>query len=129
MKSACVCAAMRLSLLNKTSETEDKIYYASEVALWANTEMTTGFLVMGVPSIPKVLKSLAYYDLIRAKVRARMPSKETQSRRGLPSWYNPERRNPSYSTLNATEIDETEIQPLQTVQLVHKPGLQRHGKV
>jgi hypothetical protein len=90
--------------------------------------MTAGFLVAGVPCIPKVVKSLPFYDHIRNKLHTKVRSNDKQSRRGLPSWYKPERRAPSDS-LDITGTDESEIEPFQPAVYVQTPATRVHREL
>ncbi|KAF2648907.1 hypothetical protein K491DRAFT_611829, partial [Lophiostoma macrostomum CBS 122681] len=122
---ACACATARLCSLYQTLKTSDKMYTASETALWSGAGMTAGFLIVGVPSIPKVAKTLPCYERIRSKLHSKLRSDEIQSRLGLPSWYKPERRAPRNS-LDISEIDQSEFELLQPKTCVRKPMMRVH---
>jgi hypothetical protein len=47
----------------------DVTFYTTPVALWGVGEMTIGFLVLGIPSIPKVVQSLPFPGCVASFVR------------------------------------------------------------
>jgi hypothetical protein len=77
------------------------MYYGSDVLLWMAAEIAAGFMIMGFPSLPKVVKLLPGFNALSSLLRSwstqiRSGGKaEDNSRRGLPSWYKPaSRRRP-----------------------------------
>lgn len=111
-RSACICAATRVAYVVKMEQSLDKSYYASPVVLLCSGEMTSGFLLLGVPSIPRILKDSPLLNRLHAKVRSLMGNtkRTTQenSRRGLPSWYrkpeSPQKKQNTWS--DYMQIDE-----------------------
>ncbi|KAH8721494.1 hypothetical protein GQ44DRAFT_829083 [Phaeosphaeriaceae sp. PMI808] len=55
---ACISAVIRLRYLVRLMLSLDVTYYTTYVALWGVAEMTVGFLILGIPSLPKVIKAL-----------------------------------------------------------------------
>ncbi|KAI0465885.1 hypothetical protein F4859DRAFT_499545 [Xylaria cf. heliscus] len=55
---AVVAGVFRLVLLLKILDNSDTIYYVGLVGLWGLGEIAAGFLIIGIPAIPKVTKSI-----------------------------------------------------------------------
>jgi hypothetical protein len=68
----------------------DKSYHVSAFALAGAGEMTSGFFVLCVPSLPKLIKSTPALQQLLSKLQrwSRLSDAETRpnSRLGLPSW-------------------------------------------
>lgn len=78
---------------------KDTLYAGSELIFWMVAEVTAGFLVMGLPSLPKVFKcipgSVSLVSFLQAWIKVGSGGQESNSRHGLPSWYKPaSRRRP-----------------------------------
>jgi hypothetical protein len=52
---ACVAAACRLNASLNYSQAGDDLYKAADLFMWSTTEMTCGFLVFCVPSLPRAM--------------------------------------------------------------------------
>ena len=69
----------------------DQFYTVSITALWSVGELTAGFLIIGIPCLPKVVKSISLTEwvntLIRSWKRTVQSGFQNSSRRGLRSWY------------------------------------------
>lgn len=89
--SACVCAVTRLVYSVELVYTEDVTYAVSPVGLWSIGEITSSFLLVGVPSVPRILRETplvkAVLTSIRSLVRGSKKGTQNNSRKGLPSWY------------------------------------------
>ncbi|OAG04931.1 uncharacterized protein CC84DRAFT_1260216 [Paraphaeosphaeria sporulosa] len=105
----CVCGAVRLVWTTKALGADDITFNVGPIGLWSVGELTSGFLVLCVPSFPKVFK-----DSIIARKLASLANRlsgATRSngmsnlRHGLPSWYRPSApRRPQRSQFS--EIEE-----------------------
>ncbi|KAI0509382.1 hypothetical protein F5B22DRAFT_649011 [Xylaria bambusicola] len=73
---AIAAGIARLVDLLKILESSDAFYYITEVGLWGIGEMTAGFLIIGTPAVPRVVKSLPFSDsvvsLLQSWTRSRM---------------------------------------------------------
>lgn len=109
-------------------ESEDKLYTQSELALWSIAEITAGFLIMGLPSAPKVASNIpgsaSFISFIRSVSGQSKEGKSSQenSRRGLPSWYKPKSqprrpRDPFHITAGDEESQHDMTMSLDNVQL------------
>jgi hypothetical protein len=74
----------------------DLLYAGSELVLWMAAELTAGFLILGLPSFPKVFKRIpgseSVISLLKSITASRSSSsrgRQANSRLGLPSWYKP----------------------------------------
>lgn len=56
--SATAAGLARLVYLLQLLDSEDEYYWIGNVALWGAGELTAGFLVIGVPGVPKVIQSI-----------------------------------------------------------------------
>ncbi|KAI1081303.1 hypothetical protein F5B20DRAFT_579172 [Whalleya microplaca] len=54
----CVCAAIRVPTVVSFYDSPDVVYNYSSVAFWAAAEFTTGMLILGAPSTPKLVRHL-----------------------------------------------------------------------
>ncbi|KAI4947914.1 hypothetical protein J4E86_008431 [Alternaria arbusti] len=91
---ACASAAVRLYYIYRLLHTSDQLYIVSIAGLWGVGEMTAGFLIIGFPSLPKVVKALPFSDSVVSLLRqiTRPGSSghaegQSETRRGLPSWH------------------------------------------
>ncbi|KAI4910494.1 uncharacterized protein J4E92_010422 [Alternaria infectoria] len=91
---ACASAAVRLYYIYRLLHTSDQLYIVSIAGLWGVGEMTAGFLIIGFPSLPKVVKALPFSDSVVSLLRqiTRPGSSghaegQAETRRGLPSWH------------------------------------------
>lgn len=75
-------------------------------------EMTAGFLILGVPALPKIIKSSPilrkWITIVKKWTGSSISKVKTNSKRGLPSWYKPASRKkparePGWSALDITE--------------------------
>ena len=89
--SACVSAAIRLERSTPLLTSNDVVYIFDSLGIWIEYEITAGFLVLGIPALPKVIKSSPgiqrYIKLIKSSRGKSMIKYKSNSRKGLPSWY------------------------------------------
>lgn len=57
-----VCALCRLAWIAEFLHSEDELYLASIIGVFAIGENTAGFLIIGVPSVPKVFRTFSHKD-------------------------------------------------------------------
>ncbi|KAI1340367.1 hypothetical protein F5Y15DRAFT_56012 [Xylariaceae sp. FL0016] len=67
---ACVSAAFRLTVTIRYSTADDVIYSVASVILWALAEMTCGFIVIGMPTAPKILVETGLVTRLRASYKS-----------------------------------------------------------
>ncbi|KAF2877772.1 hypothetical protein BDV95DRAFT_588804 [Massariosphaeria phaeospora] len=121
---ACASAAVRLYYIYRLLNSPDQLFTVSEAGLWAIGEMTAGFMIMGIPSLPKVVKSLPYSEsvlsLLRSLTRPGSSGQQTNSRRGLPSWYKPApKKRPNQ--FEVSELNEHDLLSLKETNS-HRPS-------
>lgn len=105
--SAVVCAICRMAWLTRLLDSKDEIYLAPIAGAFAMGEMIAAFLIIGVPSLPRVCRTLFSKDsAVRSLLsRIRLPSWNGRRRTsdgpdgcsgtlGRPSWHNPARHTP-----------------------------------
>ncbi|KAF2106974.1 hypothetical protein BDV96DRAFT_654304 [Lophiotrema nucula] len=87
---ACVCGLLRIIYSVPFLTSPDKSYHVSAFALSAAGETTVGFLVLCIPSLPKLVKSTPVLQNLLAKMQTWVglasADGEDNSRKGLPSW-------------------------------------------
>ncbi|KAI0594689.1 hypothetical protein F4775DRAFT_419798 [Biscogniauxia sp. FL1348] len=87
----CVCAAVSIFWLDQMLHSEDILYCMSFRGIWGIGEWAGGFLIMGIPSAPKVFQNLplseSVISLIRSLTSYSAPSNIGDVR--LPSWRKP----------------------------------------
>ncbi|KAI0096666.1 hypothetical protein GGR51DRAFT_568279 [Nemania sp. FL0031] len=105
-------AVARVIYAAKAYDTDDILYYSVIINLWAIAEQTFGYLVIGVPAIPKVVKGFpcAKYFGSLARSRARQSSTEQGSR-----WPCSTSRQKSRNTWGAGKAEEADTYVLVAV--------------
>ncbi|KAI0905015.1 hypothetical protein F4823DRAFT_567155 [Ustulina deusta] len=78
---ACLSAVLRLVSTIEYSTTDDVTYAVSAVVLWALAEMACGFIVLGMPTAPKVLLETRLMSKIKSSFRSWTESKQDQSKK------------------------------------------------
>ncbi|KAF2829295.1 hypothetical protein CC86DRAFT_453943 [Ophiobolus disseminans] len=111
---ACASAAVRFYYVYRLLHTTDQLYVASIAGLWGVGEMTAGFLIMGIPSLPKVFKSLPFsgsvVSLLRQLTRPGSSGEgQSNSRRGLPSWYKAPPEKKRRAQFEVSELNEHDL--------------------
>ena len=88
--SGCVCGALRVVYSIPFMNSLDKSYNVSSFALSGMGEMAAGFLVLCVPSIPKLVKNTTTLQKMFGRLQLWIDSSSDRqtknSRMGLPSW-------------------------------------------
>lgn len=103
-----MCGAIRLVSTTKALGADDITFNVGPIGLWSLGEITSGFLVLCIPSVPKAFKdsiiARTFFGLANRLSRNSAPGDSRNSRRGLPSWYRPDApRRPQRSRFS--EID------------------------
>ncbi|KAI0967186.1 hypothetical protein F4678DRAFT_254884 [Xylaria arbuscula] len=78
---ACLSAVLRLVSTIQYSTTDDVTYAVSAVILWALAEMTCGFIVLGMPTAPKVLHETRLVSRIQSSFKSWTRSKDDESKK------------------------------------------------
>lgn len=64
---------------------DDIVFLVGPIGLWSHGEITAGFLILCVPCVPKAFKGSFVVRIFSSLSRGK--EDQTNSRRGLPSWY------------------------------------------
>ncbi|KAF2872740.1 hypothetical protein BDV95DRAFT_606325 [Massariosphaeria phaeospora] len=108
---ACIAAAFRLAYAIPFVSNGDVFYNSAYTYLWVQVEATSGFLITGIPALPKIVKNSPALNKFFSRFRNwsgwSVDRIKTESARGLPSWYKPEtrrnpRREPGWSDVETT---------------------------
>ncbi|KAG6358072.1 hypothetical protein INS49_013956 [Diaporthe citri] len=105
---AVVCAFCRVVWLTKLLDSKDEIYLAPITGAFAMGEMTAAFLIIGVPSVPRVFRTLFSQGSSVRSLMSRIRLLSWTGRRrisegpdggsggtlGRPSWHNPAHHTP-----------------------------------
>ncbi|KAI1446643.1 hypothetical protein F5Y02DRAFT_68995 [Annulohypoxylon stygium] len=90
---ATVCGIFRLVSLLEILFNNDETYWTTELGLWGVGEITAGFLIIGIPSMPKIIKNFpvtnSLVSLMKSWTRNMGSSNPSQEGVGLPIWRNP----------------------------------------
>ncbi|KAI1128974.1 hypothetical protein F5Y10DRAFT_264589 [Nemania abortiva] len=77
---ACLSAILRLVSTIEYTSSADVTYKVSAVILWALAEMTCGFIVLGMPTAPKVLFETQLMSKIKSSFRSWSGTNQTESK-------------------------------------------------
>ncbi|KAK7700369.1 hypothetical protein SLS64_010977 [Diaporthe eres] len=104
---AVVCAICRMAWLTRLLDSKDEIYLAPIAGAFAMGEMIAAFLIIGVPSLPRVCRILFSKDSAVRSLLSRIRLLSWNGKRrvsdgpdggsgtlGRPSWHNPARHTP-----------------------------------
>jgi hypothetical protein len=101
----------------------DQLYYIPDVGLWGIGEETAGFLVIGIPSIPKVTSVILASNPVKSLLSTWRGT--SSSPQGTENSASHERRQSSsrkrrglWST-TGTEVDEEQLVTIKTSRTVH----------
>ena len=98
--------------MNRTLNSPDTLYAMSTTGLWSNGEMTAGFLIIGITSLPKIVKSIpltkSVMSLIGTWKRTGQNRMQSDPRRGLPSLYKPQSRK-RYKQTEYSDLDQYDL--------------------
>ncbi|KAI0533825.1 hypothetical protein GGR58DRAFT_516623 [Xylaria digitata] len=110
---ATASAVIRLAYVNIAEHTQDVLYYYIIVNLWAIAEQTFGFLVLGVPAIPKAFQGFKWAKRFNSIATSRSdqpvnPSDYCERRATLPISSPRRRRDPWDTDTRALVLGEGE---------------------
>lgn len=95
----------------------DQLYTVSTTGLWSIGEMTAGFLIIGIPSLPKVVKSIplteSVISLIKSWKKTGHSGGQSNSRRDLRSWYKPQSRK-RHNQTDYSDLDQHDLIPMKS---------------
>lgn len=77
---ACLSAVLRLVSTVEYSTSDDVTYAVSAVVLWALAEMTCGFIVIGMPTAPKVLFETRLMSKVKSSFKSWSGSAQSGSK-------------------------------------------------
>lgn len=105
----------------KLLHSDDVVYQMSGVAIWTIWEVTTGFLIMGIPAFPRVAKSLPMSDSITSFFRSLLgDSRPSGSQPGNPQWqfmYKPKSRR-RRSLWEISELETHDLVSMRSADVV-----------
>ncbi|KAI1452812.1 hypothetical protein F4805DRAFT_445932 [Annulohypoxylon moriforme] len=91
---ACACAIARQILINTLIHSDDIIYNISSLGLWDVGEITAGFMIVGIPSLPHVIRKIPLAESVVSLVRVITGSSRSAThstpKRELPLWMKPQ---------------------------------------
>ncbi|XXG99238.1 hypothetical protein Hte_005575 [Hypoxylon texense] len=109
---ATACGITRLVVLFELMASPDELYYIPDIGLWGIGEITAGFLIIGIPSAPKTIKSMPGSDSVTSLLASwRRGSAPTNNRDVMPPPHNPLTRKPG----GLWEISDTDTFQLMSV--------------
>lgn len=112
LQSATACGITRLVVLFELMASPDELYYIPDIGLWGIGEMTAGFLIIGIPSAPKTIKSMPGSDSVTSLLASwRRGSAPTNNRDVMPPPRSPLTRKPR----GLWEISDTDTFQLVSV--------------
>ncbi|KAI0165411.1 hypothetical protein GGR52DRAFT_107168 [Hypoxylon sp. FL1284] len=96
---ACACAIARQILINTLIRSEDILYNISSLGLWDVGELTAGFMIVGIPSLPHVVRQIpipeSVVSLVRSLARSTGSGLHSTPKPELPLWMKPsEKKSP-----------------------------------
>ncbi|PVI00070.1 hypothetical protein DM02DRAFT_614588 [Periconia macrospinosa] len=109
---------VRLVYFVKLLDTEDVVWPMSGVAIWTIWEVTTGFLIMGIPAFPRIAKAMPVSESVASFFRSfssgSKPTSQNTSKGNNPQWqfmYKPKSRR----RRSVFEISELETHDLVSI--------------
>ncbi|KAI1076950.1 hypothetical protein F5B20DRAFT_583689 [Whalleya microplaca] len=120
---ATACGITRLVVLFQLMASPDQLYYIPDIGLWGIGEMTAGFLIIGIPSAPKTIKSIPGSDSVTSLLNS-------CRRRGAPTTNHDSklpRRNPlTRKPRGLWEISDTDTFQLMSVKSANSANATQH---
>lgn len=122
--SACLSAVIRLVNSVPLLYNPDVIYSAAQFGVWVEAEIAAGFLILGFPTIPKIIKSSPklqkLFSVLTSWAESSASKMKTESRKGLQSWYKSSShrkapREPGWSDLELTQDHSVVMKSLSSV--------------
>ncbi|KAI1734395.1 hypothetical protein F4680DRAFT_438625 [Xylaria scruposa] len=66
----CICAGVSIYWLDQVLHSQDILYCLSNRGLWGIGEWAAGFLILGIPSAPKVFQSMPFAESAMSLIRS-----------------------------------------------------------
>ncbi|KAH8160187.1 hypothetical protein CIB48_g8066 [Xylaria polymorpha] len=112
---ACLSAILRLISTIEYSTSPDVTYAVSAVILWALAEMTCGFIVLGMPTAPKVLIETRLVSRIKSSFRSWTGTNQSDSKNtGLSQASKASSTAKSYQKIDDKEIPLRNLKTLDS---------------
>ncbi|KAI0442915.1 hypothetical protein F4803DRAFT_517274 [Xylaria telfairii] len=112
---ACLSAILRLVSTIEYSTSPDVTYAVSAVILWALAEMTCGFIVLGMPTAPKVLIEMRLVSRIKSSFRSWTGTNQSDSKNtGLSQASKASSTAKSYQKIDDKEIPLRNLKTLDS---------------
>lgn len=131
-KSACAAAAVRLYYLMVFLNTTDQMFTVSRVGLWSIGEMTAGFLIIGIPSIPKFIKTIPVSESLVSLIRTLTRTQPSGLSSKTPRQYTPPEPSGRRNSPPGLSVDEYDMDTIKdtSYSLHHKQsGILRETQV
>lgn len=92
---------------------KDQIYTVSPAALWSIGEMASGFLIMGIPSIPKAVKNTPLSEAFVSLLKTLTGSSRSGTQSSTPHNSYP-RFKPTQQKRHYNDLDEHDLMSLRS---------------
>ncbi|KAI1209623.1 uncharacterized protein F4807DRAFT_84421 [Annulohypoxylon truncatum] len=88
---AIACGVARIIYLSKVLDANDATYYLSLVGLWGLGEVAAGFMIMGIPALPRATKMIPFSESVALLLRpwTKREVSSIHERSNLPHWRRP----------------------------------------
>ncbi|RYC59084.1 hypothetical protein CHU98_g7126 [Xylaria longipes] len=117
---ACISAILRLVSTIEYSTAPDVTYAVSAVILWALAEMTCGFIVLGMPTAPKVLLETRLVSRIKSSFRSWTGTNQFESMKtGLSQTSKASSTAKSYRKINDKDVPLQNLKSLDSESIEH----------
>ncbi|KAI0467675.1 hypothetical protein F4859DRAFT_493251 [Xylaria cf. heliscus] len=117
---ACLSAILRLVSTIEYSTSPDVTYAVSAVILWALAEMTCGFIVLGMPTAPKVLLETRLVSRIKSSFRSWTGTNQSESKNiGLSQTSKASSTTKSYQRINDKGVPLRNIKSVDSESTEH----------
>ena len=89
----------------------DQVYLIPDVGLWGIAEEMAGFLIIGIPSVPKAVKTIPLSNSVKSFISTWVGTSSQGSNEDTPPW----RRNPlsrkrrGLWSITGTDLDEQQL--------------------
>ncbi|KAI0848450.1 hypothetical protein F5Y00DRAFT_262544 [Daldinia vernicosa] len=113
----CVCATASIVWLDRMLNSSDILYCMSIRSIWGIGEWAGGFLILGIPSAPKVFQKLPFSDSVLNLIRSLTEHSASSNVGGVipRTWGKPLSRKRRRGLWEITELETNDTVPMKSI--------------